>query len=112
MINSYVAVFLLSVFIASCAQIILKTSADMEHASLIREYMNPRVIIGYLILFASTLITIIGYRGVELKMGPVLESSGYVFVLVLSHFFLHEKMSIKKILGIIFIVAGIVVFSV
>jgi len=112
MINSYVAVFFLSVFIASCAQIVLKTSADMEHANLVREYLNPRVVMGYLILFGSTFLTIIGYRGVELKMGPVIESSGYIFILILSNVFLHEKISIKKVMGILFIVSGMVVFSI
>jgi len=112
MLNEYIGVYLISVFIASCAQIILKTSADMEHENIVKEYLNLRVIVGYMILFASTLLTIIAYRGVELKMGPIIESSGYVFILIMSCVFLHEKISIKKVLGTIFIIAGIIVFSI
>jgi len=112
MLNIYIGIFLISVFIASCAQIILKTSADMEHENYIKEYLNPRVIVAYLILLASTLLTIIAYRGVELKMGPVWESTGYVFVLFLSYFLLHEKIGVNKIFGVILIIAGIIISSV
>ncbi len=111
MLNKYVGIFILSVFIASFAQIILKTSADMEHENFIKEYLNPRVIIGYLILLSSTLLTIIAYRGVELKKGPILESAGYVFILILSYIFLKERISVNKILGVMLIIAGIVISS-
>lgn len=112
MLNKYVGIFLLSVFIASCAQIILKTSADAEHKSFIREYLNLRVIGAYTILFASTILTIIAYRGVELKKGPILESAGYVFVLFLSWIFLQERIGVNRIIGIILIIAGIIIASI
>ncbi len=110
MLNKYVGIFLLSVFIASCAQIILKTSADAEHESFIREYLNLRVIGAYTILFASTILTIIAYRGVELKKGPILESAGYVFVLFLSWMLLQEKITTNKIVGTLLIISGIFIF--
>ncbi|NLW48412.1 MAG: EamA family transporter [Firmicutes bacterium] len=110
MLNKYVGIFLLSVFIASCAQIILKTSADAEHKNFIREYLNLRVISAYTILLASTILTIMAYRGVELKKGPILESTGYVFVLFLSWMLLQEKITINKIVGTLLIISGIFIF--
>lgn len=111
MLNKYVGIFLISVFIASCAQIILKKSANAEHKSFIREYLNLRVIGAYVIMFISTILTIVAYRGVELKNGPILESAGYVIVLILSWVFLKEKMNSNKIIGTILIVSGIFIFS-
>jgi drug/metabolite transporter (DMT)-like permease len=52
-------------------------------------------------------VTVIAYRHVALSMGPVVESLGYVFIAVLSYFFLREKLSRRKILGYVLIVAGV-----
>jgi small multidrug resistance pump len=109
MLNKYVGIFLLSVFIASCAQIILKTSADAEHRNVIGEYLNIKVIVGYILMGISTLGAIIAYRGINLKNGPILDSFGYVFVFILSCVFLKEKSSINKIIGFILIIAGVIV---
>ena len=109
MLNKYVGIFLLSVFIASCAQIILKTSAGAEHRNIISEYLNIKVIIGYTLMGISTLGAIIAYRGIELKNGPIIESFGYIFVFILSWVFLNEKPSINKIIGFILIISGVIV---
>lgn len=106
----YYIVFVLSVFIASCSQIILKKSADKEHKSLIAEYLNPQVIIGYGMLFASTLLTIMAYSKIDYKNGPIIESAGYIFVLILSRIYLDEHITKKKIIGNIIILIGIFVF--
>ncbi|WP_242848813.1 EamA family transporter [Syntrophomonas palmitatica] len=103
------AIFLLSVFIASLAQIILKRSADSRHRNFISEYLNTKVIIGYMLMGISTLGAIFAYRGIELKNGPILESIGYVFVLMLSWVFLKEQPSRYKVFGIILIITGIIV---
>ncbi|MDD3268864.1 MAG: EamA family transporter [Syntrophomonadaceae bacterium] len=110
MINKYVVIFLLSIFIASCAQIILKTSADIKHENFLKEYLNIRVLGAYMIFFASTILTIIAYRGVELKKGPILESVGYIFVLALSGIFLNEKITLNKLIGTMMVIGGIFLF--
>lgn len=110
MFNQDIGLFLISVFIASCAQIILKNSADMEHKNRFKEYINVRVIGAYIILFASTILTIIAYRGVELKQGPILESIGYVYILLLSWFFLKERVTLNRVIGTVLIIVGIYIF--
>ena len=99
-----------SVFVASCSQILLKKSANEEHKSLLKEYLNVRVILGYGLLFASTIITIIAFKGIDFKNGPIIENAGYIFVMILSYFFLKEKITKRMILGNILILIGIIVF--
>ena len=54
----YVMIFLISVFISSVSQIILKTSADKEYENKIREYLNLKDIVAYGFFFLSSLMTI------------------------------------------------------
>ena len=107
MVNNYTLIFLVSVFISSCAQIILKISAKRVYCTRLQEYLNPYVIMAYSILLVSTILTIIAYREVELKIGPVLESSGYIYVLILSWVFFGERISFHKVGGIVLIISGI-----
>ena len=103
--------FVGSVLISSASQVILKTSADKEHKSILREYLNPRVIIAYAMFFAASIVTVAAYKHVPLSSGPVLESFGYVFVAVLSYVFLKERLTKKQIIGMILIIAGVLMVS-
>ena len=105
----YIVLFLVSVMISSISQILLKMSANKVYDNKLKEYMNPRVIIAYGMFFTSSLITVIAYKGVPLVLGPVLESVGYVFVAVLSYFFLKEKIGKKKCLGLMLIIVGVII---
>ena len=111
MAYKYVLIFLLSVFIASFSQILLKKSANRNHNSRIKEYLNKYVITAYFIFFISTILTIIAYKGIELKYGPVIESVGYIFILITSKIFLDEKITKNKLLGIFLIILGVFIFS-
>ena len=108
--NSYVFLLIGSVLIASCSQIILKKSASKEYSSMIREYLNVRVIVGYGMMFISTILTIFAFKGLDYKNGPIIESLGYIFIMFLSRIFLKEKITKKKIIGNSLILLGILVF--
>ena len=110
MINSYVILLVLSVFIASCSQILLKKSAEKEDSSIIREYLNIRVIVGYGMMVVSTILTIFAFKGLDYKNGPIIEALGYIFIMFLSYFFLKEKITKNKIIGNALILLGIIVF--
>lgn len=112
MINSYTCIFILSVFIASISQVMLKKSANIKHESRVREYINIYVIGSYFILFISTILTVIAYRGVELKNGPVIEACGYIFIIILSRIFLGEKITAMRITGTLLIIIGIIIFNI
>jgi small multidrug resistance pump len=104
-----IALFIGSVFISAVSQILLKYAANRSYASKIREYMNAPVIGAYGMFFLSSLLTLFAYRTVPLTLGPILESTGYLFVVVLSLIFLREKMTVRKIAGNCLIIAGVIV---
>lgn len=108
----YVLFFLFSVFISSVSQVILKKSADIQYESKIKEYLNPRVICAYGMFLGSSLMTVLAYKGVPLSMGPILEATGYVWVSLLGFAILKEKISPKKLLGLVVIIIGIFVFNI
>ena len=108
----YILIFLISVFISSVAQIILKKSAVKKYDSVIKEYLNIRVIGAYSIFFLSTLLTMYAYKGVPLSLGALLESVGYIYIPVLSLIILKEKITPRMIIGSLFIIGGIVVFNI
>ena len=104
-----ILIFLFSVFISSCSQILLKMSAKIQYDNKWKEYLNTRVIAAYSIFFISSLVTLYAYRFVPLSMGPVLEASGYIFVTVLGVTFLKEKVGVRKRIGLVIIVTGIMI---
>ncbi len=105
----YIALYLFSVFISSVSQILLKRSANQEYENIFREYLNPKVLIAYMIFFCSSLLTVFAYKYVPLSMGPVLESSAYVFVTVLGYVCLHETIGKRKAVGMVVILLGIAI---
>ena len=47
----------------------------------------------------------------DVSAGPIYESAGYIFVAVLGYFFLKERFTTKKVIGMLLILAGIALFS-
>lgn len=109
-LNLYFFLLLLSVIIASFSQVLLKISSGKSHPSLVREYFNPYVIAGYGMLLISTIFTILAFHGMDYKNGPLIESSGYIFIMLLSRWILKEKITRKKLIGNGLILLGIVVY--
>ena len=99
-----------SVAISAVSQILLKKSALKKYDSLIREYLNPYVIVAYAMFFGAMLIGIFALRGMEYKNGPVIESLGFILVMILSRMIFGEKLTRRKIAGTLCILAGMVVF--
>ena len=105
----HVFIYVFSVFISSVSQIILKSSADMKYDNKLKEYLNPRVIIAYGIFFFATLVTIYAYKGIPLSVGPILETTGYLWISLLGYFILKEKISRRKLIGLVIVVTGIII---
>lgn len=104
----YVSFFIFGVLISAVSQIMLKLAARQQYKSWIYEYLNVKVIVAYFIFFAATLITVYCYRGLPLSLGAMLDATGYVFVTILGYFILKEKISKRKILGIVLVIIGII----
>lgn len=110
--NWFVVLLITSVIIASFSQILLKKAADKTYPNWIREYLNAYVICGYGMMFISLFITMIAYKGFEnFAAVPLLESLGYVVVMILGYFFFDEKITLRKACGIALILGGIFVYN-
>ena len=105
----YIALYLLAVFISSFSQVLLKISAIKEHNSVWQEYVNLYVIVAYGLFFLSTLATMYAYKVLPLSYGPVLDATGYIWVSFLGKMVLKEKIPIRKIIGLLLIIVGIVI---
>lgn len=104
-------IYLFMTFIASIAQILLKKSAMKSYPSRLKEYFNAYVLIAYAMIFSAMMSLIYVYKFIPLSWGPIIESTGYIFVAILGTFYLGERMSRKKIIGIFLIILGVIIFS-
>ncbi len=100
-----------SVFMASLSQTLLKWESGKEHNNFWREYLNPGVIGGYGLLACSMFLTMFAYKKLPLSMTPAFESFSYLFVTFFGVTVFHEKLTIKKVLALALIIAGIVIFT-
>ena len=108
----YAALLLLGVFISSISQVMLKKSALKTYDSKIKEYLNPLVIVAYILFVGTTFLSIFAYRGIPLSMGPILEATSYIYVTIFGIVFFKEKMSKKKWIALVLIITGIALYSI
>ena len=87
----YSCVLLLGVFVSAISQVMLKKSAMKQYESKIKEYMNPLVIIAYIMFVGTTFLSIIAYKGIPLSMGPILEATSYIYVTFFGEKFLKKN---------------------
>lgn len=109
--SKHYVLFILATFVAAFGQIALKRGTQKKETSLLHQYANSHVTIGYLMLFSSMAMASVSYQTIPLKIGPALDSVGFIIVPMLSHFFFGEKITIRKVLGFIIIMFGVIVFS-
>lgn len=107
----YIIIFLSGVFVSAISQVLLKKEAMKEHGSVLKEYLNPRVIIAYGIFFGATLLSILAYKGIPLSLGPVLEATSYIYITFFGVVIFKERMNTRKILAVCLIISGILVFA-
>ncbi len=101
---------LISETIASTSQVLLKKSAQKEYPSFIREYLNVLVIGGYGLLVLSMVISIFCYSGLGYMGVVVMEPIAYIIVMFMSRVIFKEKITPRKIAGMILIIGGIAAF--
>ena len=103
----HAGILLFGVFVGAISQVMLKKAAQKHYDSVLREYLNPLVILAYVLFVGTTLLSVLAYRGLPLSLGPVLEATIYVTFFGVTIF--HEKMNRKKLLALALILAGIVI---
>lgn len=107
----YALILLVGVFIGSISQVLLKMSAIKKYDNSLQEYLNPMVIIAYAMFVGTTFLSVLSYRGIPLSMGPMLESTSYIYVTYFGAKIFGERINRRKIIAIILILAGIMIFS-
>lgn len=109
----YYIIVIASVFLAACAQMLLKQGACQECAQWWRQYANGWVIGGYAIMFGTMIMNIYAMsKGVQVKELSIIESMSYLFVPTLSFVIFKEKLTWRKIFAIAIIITGVIVFFV
>lgn len=107
----YYALVILSVFAAAGAQMLLKRGAQQNYVGLWRQYLNPWVIGGYLIMACSLLLNIFCMsHGIQVKEVSTIESLSYLFVPCLAFFLFREKITWHKAVAIAIIITGVILF--
>ena len=107
----YACVLLVGVFVSAISQVMLKKAAQKTYDSKIKEYLNPLVIFAYILFVGTTFISIIAYKGIPLSMGPILESTSYLYVTIFGVAIFKEKLNRNRIIALLFILCGIVIYS-
>ena len=105
--NSGVLIYLFTPLVSAVSQLMLKKAADDPKYTRGRFYFNPMVIFAYVLFFGCMLLNIVALQTLDLTVAGVLEASGYLYVMILSHLVLKEKISRRKLIGNLVIVAGI-----
>lgn len=105
----YMGLTLLSVFLASCTQVILKKSAMNEQLSGFSYFVNPATVTAYAIFFGCCVLTFYCLSHLPMITVNVLECSAYVYILFFDRFFFGKPITRRKIAGNLLIIAGIIV---
>ena len=102
---------LFGVFISGISQVMLKKSAMKTYDSPLREYIDPLVIGAYTLFVAATLCSVVAFRKIPLSMGPVLDATGYVYVVFFGVTLFGERIDRYKLVALAFIILGVLVYS-
>lgn len=101
------------VFLAACAQMLLKEGARQQYDAWWRQYINAWVIGGYAIMLGTMLMNIFAMsRGMGVKEVSIIESMSYLFVPILSFVIFKERLTWRRVCAMAIIIVGVVVFFV
>lgn len=106
----YICVLFFCTFISAFSQILLKKAALHTYPNVIREYLNIFVVSAYCIYFAAVILDLLALKVVPVSYIPIIEASGYVFIIILSRLFLKERLSWRKLGAIALILTGIAIY--
>lgn len=100
---------LLMTLLGATASFFLKKSSSAE--DLKKMLLNFNLYIGGILYFLSALLNIYVLRYLDYSVVLPMTSITYVWTMVISNVFLKEKMTIKKIVGVMMIVIGAVLVA-
>jgi len=106
----YYAITLVIIILTSAAHLLLKKGSVVAAATNRKMYLHPLSLAAYLIFAVAALLSIFAMKGLDLKVFFALTSLTYICIPVLSFVFLKESVTKNKLIGIIIISLGVVIF--
>lgn len=111
--NRYILLIILNAFMSAFAQVLLKKAAIKNYSTIIRQYFNIYVILGYFIYFAVLLINIYAMRYIKISIVTTIsEALPFLLSIILGHYIFNEKINNYKIAGMILVFVGIIVLTI
>ncbi len=96
-----------AITLTAIAQILLKIGSNDTNSI----YLNRFSISGYFVFLVVTLLGILALKGLDLKLYYALTSLNYLLILIFSNIVLKEEITKNKIIGVMLIVWGIIIFN-
>ncbi|NLP44417.1 MAG: EamA family transporter [Peptococcaceae bacterium] len=108
---------LISVALGSIGQFLLKlASGELKVGGglwqLALSFINFKMIVAITCFVTSMILWVFVLRKLELSIAYPMVSLGYVFVMLLSFYFLQEQIYLTKLLGTALIVVGVIVLNI
>jgi|TARA_B100001971_G_scaffold206039_1_gene224296 undecaprenyl phosphate-alpha-L-ara4N flippase subunit ArnE len=106
-----IGIVFFTTLLTSTAQIFWKSGIEKLEFNLLSIITNANILIGILLYIIGGILLIISLRGGEVSVLYPIIATSYVWVSILSIYFLNEFMSLYKWLGVFTIIAGIVMIG-
>lgn len=106
-----IGLVIIATLIGSIGPILMKLSTKHEKFSIIGMIKNPKVILGAGAMFVSVLVYKLALKGGELSVLYPFASLNYLWITLISKFYLKEQINKQKIIGISLIILGIILIG-
>lgn len=104
---SAILLIIMSTFITASAQFFLKKGADVLVFDAAKLLTNYSLVAGLVLYALGALILIYALKNGEMNVIYPIYSMSFVWVILISYFYLGELINLWKIIGIIFIIGGV-----
>jgi len=109
-LNYYLLTFGI-IIMTSVAHLLLKKGSVSAVESDTKMYLHPLSILAYGIFAVVAFLSISAMKGLDLKVFFALTSLTYICIPVLSFVFLRESVTRNKLIGILIISIGVIIFN-
>jgi drug/metabolite transporter (DMT)-like permease len=106
----YYILTLAIIILTSAAHLLLKKGSVIAAETNTKMYLHPFSLVAYLMFAIAAFLSIYAMKGLDLKVFFALTSLTYICIPVLSFIFLKEAVTRNKLIGILIISVGVVIF--
>ncbi len=110
--NLALLIALLGALIGSLSQYLLKRAANRDDRGKLGGLLQPQVLLAYALFLVVVLGNLFTLRHLPLFLLPLIEASSYVYVALIAHFLLRERIGRRRLLGLALIILGVILASI